>query len=166
MMLPRDRKMLDTLVPFVRDRALLLWERATPILDPTPYLLSLPGQVACLRTVAQQQELWAKGRRLTPQGWVVDDPTAIVTRCDGIHRKSNHQTGQALDIALRRRAEVPGRIGEIVWWCSRPVTDGAREVNRLFELVLVEARMLGFSCGCDWSRPDRPHIEIPDDIVI
>ena len=159
-MLPRDRALLDTLDPVARDRALLLWERTTPILEVSKYLLSLPGQVAARRTLEQQQALWAKGRALVGKDWVVIDKGRVVTKCDGIVHRSRHQDGVAIDLGLRIRSEISGRLGTFVWYQPRT------EAGRLFEAILREARALGWSCGMDWAWRDPHHVELSPDSVV
>lgn len=84
------------------------------------------------RTVAQQAVLWAKGRTL---------PGPIVTQCDGLHKRSNHQSGRAVDCAF---------VGPAPYAESHPWTRYG-----------AECRAVGLRWGGDWARPDRPHCELP-----
>ena len=89
-----------------------------------------------VRSVAQQQALYAQGRT---------KPGKIVTNCDGVRAVSNHQPkadsyGCAVDVAWRTN-------GSITWEGPWP-TLGA----------LAAAH--GLTWGGTWVRfPDRPHIE-------
>lgn len=94
-----------------------------------------------VRTVAQQQALFAQGRF---------KPGKIVTNCDGLIKVSNHQPkadgyGYAVDVAWRVK-------GVITWegpWL------------RLGQL----ARAHGLIWGGDWvSWQDRPHLELPSPV--
>jgi peptidoglycan L-alanyl-D-glutamate endopeptidase CwlK len=90
-----------------------------------------------VRSVAQQQALYAQGR---------SKPGKIVTNCDGVTKVSNHQPkadgyGYAVDVAWRNAH------GEITW-------DGSWDTM----MTLAEAQ--GLTAGGRWRRfPDRPHIE-------
>lgn len=92
-----------------------------------------------LRTLEQQQALFAKGRTA---------PGPIVTRADGVKNKSNHQAkddgfGHAVD-------------------CAFLVNDKASWDDKLpWSLYAAMARSLGLTAGADWPNfPDRPHIEL------
>jgi peptidoglycan L-alanyl-D-glutamate endopeptidase CwlK len=89
-----------------------------------------------VRTVAQQQALYAQGR---------SKPGKIVTNCDGVRRLSNHQVradgyGYAVDVVFRIE-------GEVTW-------EGPWE--RLMDLAEAQ----GLTAGGRWATfPDRPHLE-------
>lgn len=86
------------------------------------------------RSVAQQQQLYAKGRTA---------PGPIVTHCDGVETPSNHQSGRAVDCCF---------LGPDPYGASHPWT------------VYGElARAVGLVWGGDWKKPDRPHMELPKD---
>jgi peptidoglycan L-alanyl-D-glutamate endopeptidase CwlK len=89
-----------------------------------------------LRTIQQQQDLYAQGRTR---------PGKIVTQCDGVVNKSNHQSGRAVDCTflLDGRPHWPEKAP----W-------------RLYGEI---AKALGFAWGGDWPsrKIDRPHIELP-----
>ena len=84
-----------------------------------------------LRTTAQQQALYAQGRTA---------PGKIVTRADGVHVLSNHQSGRAVDCCFT----TGEAFGEHQPWA------------RYGELVRAE----GLHWGGDWTHPDRPHAEL------
>jgi hypothetical protein len=94
-----------------------------------------------VRTVAQQQALYAKGRTA---------PGGIVTNADGIVKKSNHQPhsdglGHAVDMCFVVN-------GQPSWDASLP-----------WSLYGQIAKNEGCVWGGDWhSISDRPHIELPD----
>jgi D-alanyl-D-alanine dipeptidase len=60
------------------------------------------GSKSFIRNAAMQAELYAIGRRGIP-----DEVT--VTICDGINSKSNHQSGQAMDIT------IIGEKGDVIY---------------------------------------------------
>lgn len=92
-----------------------------------------------VRSVAQQQALYAQGRY---------KPGKIVTNCDGLVRVSNHQPkadgyGYAVDVAWRNAH------GEITW-------EGP------WDLLGALAATHGLTWGGSWIRwQDRPHLELP-----
>lgn len=90
-----------------------------------------------LRTLAQQQELFALGRT---------KPGRIVTRADGIRNPSNHQAkpdgfGHAVDLTFWVEG-TPSWAEDLPW--------------RLYGEM---AKALDLKWGGDWSIPDKPHIE-------
>lgn len=95
---------------------------------------------AGLRTVAEQQALYAKGRTA---------PGKIVTNLDGHVKRSNHQAhddgyGHAVDIAFLV-AEMPS------WAETHP-----------WALLGAMGKAMGLRWGGDWSGlVDRPHFELP-----
>ena len=99
--------------------------------------------VQTVRTVAEQQALFAKGRTT---------PGTIVTNCDGILRKSNHQLqadgyGHAVDCAF---VDDPATTKVETWDPSQP-----------WELYGEMGEALGLTWGGRWKRPvDRPHLEL------
>lgn len=91
-----------------------------------------------VRTTEQQQALYAQGRTA---------PGKIVTNCDGVKNKSNHQPkadgfGYAADCAF----EGPEPFGENLPW-------------RAYGACAVA---VGLVWGGDWKAPlvDRPHVEL------
>ena len=93
-----------------------------------------------LRTTAQQQTLWQQGR-LTPGH--------IVTQCDGVTKRSNHQThedgfGHACDLTFVVNG-VPSWDDALPW-----------------SLYGAMAKTLGCRWGGDFTTMvDKPHIEWP-----
>lgn len=94
-----------------------------------------------VRTVAQQQALYAQGRTT---------PGKIVTNADGVHVRSNHQPhpdgfGWAVDCCF----QGPDPFGEMHPWT----------------LYGTKAQTLGLVWGGGhthgWHGQDRPHIQLP-----
>ena len=93
-----------------------------------------------VRTEAQQQALYAKGRTA---------PGKKVTNADGVRAKSNHQVkadgfGHAVDLAFLAD-------GKPSWAEHHP-----------WMLLGAMAVALGLVWGGHWRTPDRPHIELPE----
>lgn len=91
-----------------------------------------------VRTTAQQQALWAKGRTL---------PGPIVTYKDGVIHRSNHQVhqdglGHAIDCAF---------IGATPFAETWP-----------WEAYGLALETQGLVWGGRWKMLDRPHAELPD----
>ena len=113
---------------------------ATGVLKQCRFDLTIP-HMGGIRTVADQQELWKKGRTA---------PGKIVTHVDGRKKKSKHQSGLALDI-------VPWINGRPRWDLSH----GAYE--HIAELMIREGEMMGITItwGGHWKKfTDLPHYEI------
>lgn len=93
------------------------------------------------RTVSQQQILWWKGRE-KETGRIIY-PRQVVTHCDGIRKKSNHQSGRAADCAFVVN-DKPSWDEALPW-----AEYGAA------------AKRQGLAWGGDWPAPktDRPHVE-------
>lgn len=91
-----------------------------------------------LRTAEEQAALYAQGRT---------KPGKVVTNCDGVTTKSNHQAaadgfGHAIDFAF-----LTPDLG-VTW-------EGP------WDLLGAMARALGLKWGGDFhSFPDRPHVEL------
>lgn len=100
-----------------------------------------------LRTTEEQQALFAQGR---------SKPGMIVTKTDGIVRKSNHQAkktgyGHAIDIYI-----YDHKTKSAVWDKKRLGT-----VARHIQKVALEKFNLKVSWGGDWeSFRDYPHFEV------
>jgi peptidoglycan L-alanyl-D-glutamate endopeptidase CwlK len=114
--------------------------RVTKILDAME-ALGFPMLVTDgLRTVEQQQALYAKGRTA---------PGQIVTYADGVRKRSNHQAhadgyGHAMDLAFSVN-------GQPSWAEDHP-----------WEVFGAMARAVGLTWGGDFKRlVDRPHVELP-----
>lgn len=96
-----------------------------------------------VRTVAQQQALFAQGR---------SQPGAVVTNADGIVKKSNHQP------------HADG-LGHAVDMCF--LVDGQPSWDEHLPWALYGAMAKSQGCvwGGDWkSITDRPHVELPDGV--
>jgi peptidoglycan L-alanyl-D-glutamate endopeptidase CwlK len=89
-----------------------------------------------VRTEAQQKKLYAQGRTT---------PGRIVTYADGVKKRSNHQSGRAIDCTFVVN-------GQPSWDESLP-----------WELYGETAESEGFAWGGRWRTPDKPHIEMPKD---
>ena len=111
-----------------------------------------------LRTLAEQQALFAQGRELlatvnllrskagmTPLAAVDNEYT--VTNCDGVVNKSNHQGGRALDIVPINEQDLP------VW----PIFSDVR-----WKMIATVMKEFGFTWGGDWTGTliDPPHYEM------
>ena len=90
----------------------------------------------CFRSVAEQNELYAKGR--TKKG-------SIVTYAKGSDYSSMHQWGIAFDVI---RNDGKGAYNNSDGW---------------FDKVGKIGKTLGLEWGGDWTKPtDRPHFQLPD----
>jgi peptidoglycan LD-endopeptidase CwlK len=92
-----------------------------------------------VRTVEEQKQLYAQGRTT---------PGPIVTHCDGVTTRSNHQPhadgfGHAVDCAF------VDEHGDPRWVDSDP-----------WDLYGARVRAHGLHWGGLWTRPDRPHAEL------
>ena len=98
----------------------------------------------CLRTTAEQDALYAKGR--TAAG-------SIVTNCKGSTYSSMHQWGVAFDFYLQMDIDGDGNIKDDTFNNSTGVFD---RVGRL-------GQSIGLEWGGAWkSIVDRPHFQLPD----
>lgn len=88
-----------------------------------------------VRTAAEQALLYGKGRN--------GRPGPIVTNCDGLHTKSQHQLGRAVDCCF---------VGSDPFGESQP-----------WGKYGDECRRQGLIWGGDWRGKlvDRPHAELP-----
>lgn len=102
------------------------------------------GISECLRTVAEQDALYAKGR--TEEG-------AIVTNCKGYSYSSMHQWGVAFDFYLKVDVDGDGEISD----------DAFNNSTGLFDRVGAIGQSIGLEWGGSWtSIKDRPHFQLPD----
>lgn len=102
------------------------------------------GISECLRTVAEQDALYAKGR--TEVG-------SIVTNCKGYSYSSMHQWGVAFDFYLKVDVDGDGEIAD----------DAFNNSTGLFEKVGAIGQSIGLEWGGSWkSLKDRPHFQLPD----
>jgi len=103
------------------------------------------------RSPAEQFKLFKKGRKLFNGHWLIKEPDKIVTYCDGMDKKSNHNSDPSIAIDL---APYP-----IDW----------EDESRFFFLagILIgiwdEADIKGkLSWGGNWRWKDFPHFEIKE----
>lgn len=103
-----------------------------------------------LRTTQEQQKLYAQGR--TTKG-------AIVTNCDGVKKKSNHQAkannkGYAVDIAVYDTTKK----GNIDYSSSYKYEEIARHI-----LTVAKGQGVKVVWGGNWKTfKDLPHFELID----
>ena len=120
-------------------------------LIPIPYVVT-----STLRTIAEQQALHAQGRKslvevnalrtIAGMRLIGDKENGYtVTNCDGIFKRSNHQSGRAIDV-------VPAGIG------GRAIWPPASDVR--WEMLGKAGEEAGLSWGGRWVIPDLPHSEM------
>lgn len=98
----------------------------------------------CVRTVAEQDALYAQGRT---------EPGNIVTNAKGTTYSSQHQWGIAFDFYLDMDVDGDGQKSD----------DAFNNSTALFEKVGKIAKSIGLGWGGDWiSIKDRPHLYLPD----
>lgn len=96
-----------------------------------------------VRTQARQQQLYRQGRTM---------PGKVVTNCDGVNKRSNHQVkvdgfGHAADCAF---ADDPRTPRDETW-----------DENQPWEAYGALAEALGLAWGGRWKSPhDAPHVEL------
>lgn len=99
----------------------------------------------CVRTVAEQNALYAKGRNGVPG--------PIVTKAKGTDYRSMHQWGVAFDIFLDMDVDKDGKKSDDVF----------NNATKLFDKVGAIGKKLGLEWGGDWkSIKDLPHFQLPD----
>lgn len=102
------------------------------------------GISECLRTMAEQDALYAKGR--TTGG-------SIVTNCKGSTYSSMHQWGVAFDFYLKVDVDGDGKVSD----------DAFNDATGLFEKVGALGQSIGLEWGGSWkSFKDKPHFQLPD----
>lgn len=102
------------------------------------------GISECLRTVAEQDELYAKGRT---------KPGVIVTNCKGSTYSSMHMWGVAFDFYLIYDVDKDGKTSD----------DAFNNSTKLFHKVGKIGKRIGLEWGGDWkSITDLPHFQLPD----
>lgn len=102
------------------------------------------GISECLRTVAEQDALYAKGR--TTSG-------SIVTNCKGSSYSSMHQWGIAFDFYLIIDIDGDGKTSD----------DAYNDKTGLFKKVGKIGQSIGLEWGGSWkSIVDKPHFQLPD----
>ena len=98
----------------------------------------------CLRTVKEQDALYAKGR--TAAG-------SIVTNAKGSTYSSMHQWGVAFDFFLDMDIDGDGTKSD----------DAFNNKKKTFQKVGAIGKKLGLEWGGDWKSPvDLPHFQLPD----
>lgn len=116
-----------------------LKEFAYKLLEKSPHDFCITQGV---RTVEEQQKLYAEGRTI---------PGKIVTNCDGIKHKSNHQVkpdglGYAFDIAVL--------INNKITWDKQYYIEIGKAVEELMREYRIE-------WGGNWEKlKDYPHFEL------
>ena len=102
------------------------------------------GISECVRTVEEQDALYAKGR--TTGG-------SIVTNCKGSSYSSMHQWGVAFDFYLIMDVDGDGKTSD----------DAFNDATGLFEKVGKLGQSIGLEWGGSWkSIVDKPHFQLPD----
>ena len=102
------------------------------------------GVAECLRTKAEQDALYAKGRTA---------PGKIVTNAKGSSYSSMHQWGVAFDFYLKTDIDGDGQISD----------DAYNNAKKTFNQVGALAKSIGLEWGGDWkSIKDLPHIQLKD----
>lgn len=98
----------------------------------------------CLRTVAEQDALYAQGRTT---------PGSIVTNARGTSYSSQHQWGIAADFYIDMDVDGDGVNSD----------DAFNNATRLFDKVGSLAKSISLGWGGDWkSIVDKPHLYLPD----
>ena len=98
----------------------------------------------CLRTVAEQDALYAKGRKTSG---------SIVTNAKGSSFSSMHQWGVAFDFFLDMDIDKDGKKSDDIY----------NNTTGLFNKVGTIGKKLGLEWGGDWkSIKDLPHFQLPD----
>lgn len=99
----------------------------------------------CVRTVAEQNALYAKGRNGVPG--------PIVTKAKGTDYKSMHQWCIAFDVFLVMDVDRDGSVKD----------DAFNNATGLFNKVGAIGKKLGLEWGGDWkSIKDLPHFQLPN----
>ena len=102
------------------------------------------GIAETLRTVEEQEELYAQGRT---------KPGQIVTNARGTSYRSQHQWGIAFDFFLTMDVDGDGKTTD----------DSYNDSTGIFGQAAAIAKSLGLAWGGDWSSiVDKPHLYLPD----
>lgn len=102
------------------------------------------GISECVRTVAEQDALYAKGRTA---------PGSIVTKAKGSSYSSMHQWGVAADFFLKMDIDGDGQTSD----------DTYNNAKKTFNKVGALAQSIGLEWGGSWkSIVDLPHVQLPD----
>lgn len=98
----------------------------------------------CLRTVKEQDALYAQGRT---------KPGAKVTNAKGSTYSSMHQWGVAFDFYLLMDVDGDGKVSD----------DAFNNATKLFNKVGKLGQSIGLEWGGSWKNPvDMPHFQLPD----
>lgn len=131
------------------------------VLGKTEFEQAHPGYtviVTCTkRSVEEQFALYKIGRRQVADGsWVVDDAKRIVTKVDGMVKKSNHnlEPARAIDFAIVFN-------GKVLWNATTERLDDDGHGNVWAQAAECFKRH-GAKWGGDWRGGfrDLPHIEL------
>lgn len=102
------------------------------------------GISECLRTVAEQNALYEKGRT---------EPGPRVTNCRGNAYSSMHQWGIAFDFYLNMDIDGDGKITD----------DAYNDSTSMFKRVGQIGQSIGLEWGGNWkSIIDQPHFQLPN----
>lgn len=102
------------------------------------------GISECLRTVAEQDALYAQGRTA---------PGKVVTNAKGSTYSSMHQWGVAFDFYLMMDVDGDGATSD----------DAFNNATGLFNKVGALGKSIGLEWGGDWKSPvDLPHFQLPN----
>jgi peptidoglycan L-alanyl-D-glutamate endopeptidase CwlK len=102
------------------------------------------GISECVRTVAEQDALYAKGRTM---------PGKIVTKAKGNTYSSMHQWGVAFDFYLKMDVDGDGSVSD----------DAFNNSTELFNKVGNIGQSIGLEWGGAWkSMKDLPHFQLPN----
>lgn len=102
------------------------------------------GISECVRTVAEQDALYAKGRTM---------PGKIVTKAKGNTYSSMHQWGVAFDFYLKMDVDGDGSTSD----------DAFNNSTGLYDKVGKIGQSIGLEWGGSWkSIKDRPHFQLPN----
>ena len=113
-----------------------------------PHDVGIP-QLGGLRTVEDQQKLFAQGRTVGQR------KLPVVTWVDGVNKKSNHQAkedgfGYAVDVYIYDHETKSAS------WDKVKLTEFARHLQKVAKRELN----VDIAWGGDWVRKDRPHFEV------
>lgn len=112
----------------------------TEAIKDSPYDFGIPEDGG-LRTEKRQKELYEVGRR------EIEDE-AVITYCDGLEKKSYHQSGKAFDIFGYKDGGAS--------WDKEVLTTISTHIRNVAE----DQFNVTLEWGGDWSRPDMPHFQI------
>jgi peptidoglycan LD-endopeptidase CwlK len=106
-----------------------------------------------LRSLAQQQYLYSKGRTRVGENPRPEKPLGdTVTDADGTRVKSNHQMKAD---GYSHAADLTFSVNGVPQWNAR---------DPWWDLYGHVAEMLGLEWGGRWTtRKDRPHVQLPEE---